>query len=154
MKYKNILLKSVIITVLTAISFASCNKDDDQPSYVGTWTYTFTQHDNSRVTSTVILTPDTFDETYQVYDNATKSYTQYAKIKGTMEVIGSSMNSTVKSLTIVNYDNVPGGEFITYEENHSLFNSVMDSLGQKKTFYAYFSNDGHTLSFNRKIYKR
>lgn len=143
-----------MILVIIAIMLTSCNKEEDQPSYVGTWTYSFTQHDNSRVTSTVLLTRDTFDETYQVYDNITRSYSQYAKIKGTMQVIGSSMNSTVNSVTIVSYDEVSTGAYITYEASHSLFDSVMDSLGQNKTFYAYFSNDGHTLEFNRKIYMR
>jgi hypothetical protein len=63
------------------------------------------------------------------------------------------MNSTVKSVTIVSYIN-PAGEYISYDENHELFDSIMASIGQRKTFYAYFSNDGHTLEFNRKIYQR
>jgi hypothetical protein len=142
---------------LIVVLFSACQKDDDTPDYVGTWTRTETVTEDG-VTMTLkinlIIRADKYEELVQV--KIGEKFVDIIKVSGPLSVSAGVMTIEIKSLAITSYSmtGMPTGTLITYDENSSEFNQFMNEFQIDKIQTASYSVEGKSLTVGGYVYTK
>lgn len=140
---RNLLL--LLIAMSLALSFVSCDKDDDDPDYVGTWELTTTM-DGMEIKDNLTLTKSEFTSVGSM--KIAEEWIESWGVKGTLSASGSNLTLTFTSVGSTDYDEATStfSDLEWYEPGTEEFNDMMEDMGGNTTVHGEYTVSGSTLT--------
>ncbi|MCX7986667.1 MAG: hypothetical protein N2662_06995 [Bacteroidales bacterium] len=141
------------ISTILLLTFVSCEDDEKDPAFVGTWVATdvlyFSEDQNSEYKDIMTFTSSTFTNIGQVKNPNTNQWKDYVCLKGKISVTGNLLNVTITEIGMTSFDlltGMPTGTLVYYKDTQSEFSQIMSEFGMDKTFKSEYSVSGNTLT--------
>lgn len=137
------LLVLFVIGAMT-LSFWSCEKDEDEKDYVGTWQETYTD-EGIQYKDVYTFTESTFESVTSV--NMGTGFVEAGGAKGTMSVSGSTVTLTLTHAGLAEYDMETHtlGELMWYASGTPEFDAFIEDVGSA-TLNGEYSVSGDTMT--------
>lgn len=144
----------LIIISLIAIIIPSCESLNKDPAFIGTWQFTEKINSDDLVfntTRTLILTEDSYEETYTIQRENSTVISSIIGTKGTLEMARSNLIFELKELGTCALDNseICTGSVTWYGEGTQYWTDNIVYF--KKTVIGVFEAIGNTLRLTRDL---
>jgi len=146
MKTKKLLNPTQFIILLFGLTFCyACEKDKNNPDYVGTWVATGTISVDTvimEMKDIMTFSTNTFSDIGQIKNPDTNAWINLIGLKGSISVNGNIMNVAITEIGMSAFDmltGMPTGDIVYYKDSQSQFSSLLSQSGMKKTFKSEYS---------------
>jgi len=145
MKRMNLLKKFTLIA-LVALSFYSCNKDED-PSYAGTWVYTETE-DGVSYRDKMVLTSGSFENIGAMKLGDLTDWIDLYGMKGKLSASGNIITITLTSVgtTDIDFETGEVSDMNWYNSGTDEFNDFLVEMETEATMKVEFTVSGNSLT--------
>jgi hypothetical protein len=95
------------------------------------------------------FTKSSFTDLIQMPGESADKWIDYLNMKGSITIIGNMMHVTITELGLSSFDVISGrptGTIISYKEGSSMFDDILNSSEQPKTFESEYSISGDKLT--------
>ena len=156
MKTRRLLFKSGLFLIPLCIFFliTSCEKDEDNPDYAGSWALTGTIKIDNRIMGykdNYTFTGSTFSEIKQINDPDINEWLDFFGLKGSILVDENVINFTITEIGISGSNSItgmPNGKMVYYKDTQSGFSDLLSQIGGEQAFSSEYVITGNTMTLS------
>jgi hypothetical protein len=154
MRLTNFFKRTRLLTIISIVIFllSSCEKEEINESYVGTWVATETvseQGVSMTVKDIMTLTESTFTNVAQIQNPLTSAWTDLLGLKGSISVVNNIMEVVVTEIGMSTFDMITGmptGELSYYSDGQGEFANLLAESDIIGSFQSEFSVSGDKMT--------
>lgn len=141
-----------LIPLCIFVLMISCEKDEDNPDYVGKWAVTSSISFDDQIMGyqdIYTFSKSSFSELQQLKDPDTNEWIDLFGLKGSISSDGYLLNFTVNQIGLSTADRITGmptGNMVYYTDGQVGFSTLMSDLGMEKIFKVEYNVSGNTMT--------